>query len=361
MLEREYPFIRRCFLTNTTICPKNPKVKRNQAFVAMPFRSEYDDVYESIASTLDQLEIPVIRADERFAPSALSCSICELIQQSRYVICEVSESNPNVFFELGLAYGLSRTVILLYQASGDKIPSDLSGIIRIQYDRSHLSKFREELEHKLSLLKNHDYEFDAYLSNYKYRVLDLNLDLHVDSSRGDTSTKYDITVQCICPDSGQSPVSFVMPYHDTPNIPTELDEFNLTATILQDFQPLGIEWILKSRVWKRFCISLPPIRYEEQCRFSVSLEEKGLFYRDEPFDFYDVQIRYPTESAVLAFHFPPTWFPTDISVVDADSGHTAQCVTRKELERHHDRNSLLVQMSRPTVGATYLLNWTWSD
>jgi len=301
-------------------------------------------------------------ANEDFTSSTLSCFICEKIQQARFIICDLSEQNANVYYELGLAFGLSRKVILIYQPSGREIASDLLGMMRVEYDRTKLVQFRKDLEQKFTLIEKDEYTFDPYLSNYMYRVLNLNLDLSViDHHDGDTNTMYDITVECITRDADDASVNFIMPYHDTPNFPTKLDEFNLMAKLFDNDEPLEIDWILKSLFWKRFNVKLPSICYEGQYRFVVSMHEKGLYYRDEKSDFYDFQIHYPTESVDLQIHLPPSWLIANMSIVDADTGQPAHGVTKYELQRSENQNTLIAHMVRPKVGSTYPLQWEWDD
>jgi predicted nucleotide-binding protein len=56
------------------------------------------------------------------------------LQEASLCIFEISDSNPNVLFELGLAYMLGKTAILLAHkdSPGTQI-SDISGIHRIEY------------------------------------------------------------------------------------------------------------------------------------------------------------------------------------------------------------------------------------
>ena len=49
------------------------------------------------------------------------------ILRARFVIADLTGSNPNVFYELGIAHALKRNVVLL-KRSGSVVPLDLHGI-----------------------------------------------------------------------------------------------------------------------------------------------------------------------------------------------------------------------------------------
>jgi predicted nucleotide-binding protein len=54
----------------------------------------------------------------------LACKVCQLAQRCEFAVVDISENNPNVFFELGLLYGLGRNVLLI-RRTGTRIPADL--------------------------------------------------------------------------------------------------------------------------------------------------------------------------------------------------------------------------------------------
>ena len=58
-------------------------------------------------------------------------SICE----ARVVIADLTNLNPNVMYELGIAHTVGKETILIYQKPTEKIkfPFDLSHIRRIEY------------------------------------------------------------------------------------------------------------------------------------------------------------------------------------------------------------------------------------
>jgi hypothetical protein len=62
----------------------------------------------------------------------IQCEICQTIRRAEVCLFEVSDHNPNVLFELGLAVG--KEVILLKSLKSAQLPSDLAGIKYLAYD-----------------------------------------------------------------------------------------------------------------------------------------------------------------------------------------------------------------------------------
>jgi hypothetical protein len=125
-----------CFLTGRPQCPLSPKEIRNRIFVAMPFEYHYQEMYKfGIFSAIDELnnelmfdpKLDCCKADEIPFNTDLMCKICELIQSAEYVIGDISTQNANVMFELGLAYGTGKKVIII-KDENTKPPSDIQGI-----------------------------------------------------------------------------------------------------------------------------------------------------------------------------------------------------------------------------------------
>jgi len=56
------------------------------------------------------------RADDASRPGIIICEgICKRIQESDFIVADISVPNDNVFYELGLAYGIGHKIILIHQ------------------------------------------------------------------------------------------------------------------------------------------------------------------------------------------------------------------------------------------------------
>jgi hypothetical protein len=133
----------RCFKTGSPVCPKNPVLDPNQVFIGMPFRPEFADSYKyGIVPALEAVGLYAWRASDAISNIDIMCKVCEGIQSSRYAVINISDWNPNVLFELGLAYGLSKVTVIVKDKRSE-VPTDLVGMEYIEYSGS--DELREKL------------------------------------------------------------------------------------------------------------------------------------------------------------------------------------------------------------------------
>ncbi len=108
--------------------------KRKTVFVLMPFQKPYNDYYSHIFKpALESCGYNVSRADELYTNHPIMLDIQDSILKSDLILCDMSERNVNVFYELGLAHAIGKPVILVSR-SEDDIPFDLQHIRTIIYD-----------------------------------------------------------------------------------------------------------------------------------------------------------------------------------------------------------------------------------
>lgn len=112
------------------------KIDLKLCFVIMPFTDKLDPIYESIIKpVLKELKYNPLRADEIFTSKPIINDIWQNIKKSKFLIADLTDRNPNVFYELGFAHALSKKVILLTQNLSD-IPFDLRHYRIIVYQDS---------------------------------------------------------------------------------------------------------------------------------------------------------------------------------------------------------------------------------
>lgn len=126
--------VRRCFKTGLNKCPKEINLSPNLVFVAMPFKSPFKDLYKyGIRPALEEMGLKIWKADEKISNIDIMCKICQGIQECSYVLANISDWNANVLFEMGLAYGLGKSVILIKDRK-EKVPVDLKGLEYLDYE-----------------------------------------------------------------------------------------------------------------------------------------------------------------------------------------------------------------------------------
>ena len=106
-------------------------------FVLMPFdeRVSPQSLYNEVLATLPDWR--VTRADRGLSAPEIMCRICANIQKSRAVVADLTGSNPNVFLELGLSWGVGTPYILLTQRIQD-LPFDTRTFHVVRYERDPL-------------------------------------------------------------------------------------------------------------------------------------------------------------------------------------------------------------------------------
>jgi hypothetical protein len=111
-------------------------MQSRKVFTIMSFAQVYKDVYESFKSICDKNGYQTYRTDEDLTTSPITPRILEGIKQSDFIIADISELKPNVFYEIGYAKGIRREVILTAKKEiKADLPFDVKDLPVIFYDR----------------------------------------------------------------------------------------------------------------------------------------------------------------------------------------------------------------------------------
>ena len=118
--------------------------------VMMPFRQDFNEVHETIKAACSDLGVTTCRVDEIYGPRKIMDDIFSTIAQSRAVVSDLTERNPNVLYETGLAHALDRDVVAIVQNDED-VPFDLKHIRFVKYmqNTEGLGKLRSDLRRSL--------------------------------------------------------------------------------------------------------------------------------------------------------------------------------------------------------------------
>src|SRR5262249_31328667 len=78
-------------------------------FVLMPFTDKLQPLYEDhISPIVQKAGLRCVRADDIHGTSLITYDIWEHINRARFLVAELTDRNPNVFYELGLAHAISK-------------------------------------------------------------------------------------------------------------------------------------------------------------------------------------------------------------------------------------------------------------
>jgi hypothetical protein len=94
------------------------------AFLALPSDSP-KDLASSMRSVLEANGLQAFQPSDLSIGTNVADSIQSALRDSEVVIADITGRNPNVLFEVGLAIGLRKPVLLLSQGPLDELPTDL--------------------------------------------------------------------------------------------------------------------------------------------------------------------------------------------------------------------------------------------
>ena len=129
-----------------------PSKIKIDVFVIMPFNEKFKPIYDDhIKRVCTNMSLSCKRADDIFTSQSVMKDIWNHIYNAKMVICDCTNKNPNVFYELGVAHTIGKDVILLTQ-SEDDIPFDIKHLryIKYEYTPRGMSKFKKTLKHFIS-------------------------------------------------------------------------------------------------------------------------------------------------------------------------------------------------------------------
>ncbi len=108
-------------------------MKKKLCFVLMPFKETYRQVYDVVLKpTVEGLGYECIRADDIRVQRNIMRDVIELIDRADVMIADLTDSNPNVFYELGISHALARQTVVITQSMAD-VPFDLRSYRTILY------------------------------------------------------------------------------------------------------------------------------------------------------------------------------------------------------------------------------------
>ncbi len=124
---------------NPLFGPASYGVDERLVFVLMPFVKDLTKIYETIIKpTVESKSLGLVcrRADDYKTNRAIIQDIWKAICEAQIIIADLTDLNPNVMYELGIAHTVGKDTILIYQRRGNdiKFPFDLAHIRRIEYE-----------------------------------------------------------------------------------------------------------------------------------------------------------------------------------------------------------------------------------
>lgn len=103
--------------------------EKGLVFVIMPFGgTEMDNAYSAIKDECRKLRLRSRRVDENTGGGIVIGEITNLIERAEFIICDLTNERPNVYYELGYAHGVGNEAmdILLVAKEGTVLHFDIA-------------------------------------------------------------------------------------------------------------------------------------------------------------------------------------------------------------------------------------------
>jgi hypothetical protein len=119
--------------------------EKNQVFIGMPFDDSMKDIQRVIEESCKKNGLQAKIVSNGINSNAIIDEIKKLIEESEFLIIDLTLENPNVYYELGYADGVGNegADILLLAKEGTNLKFD------IQHRRVHFYKDAYDLQNKL--------------------------------------------------------------------------------------------------------------------------------------------------------------------------------------------------------------------
>lgn len=132
--------------------PAKP-VNEKLVAVMIPFKKEFEATFEKIKKACEGVGLECLKANDFWQNSTFIQDIFELIFTSKIVVADFTDKNPNVFYEVGIAHTLGKTVIPISQAISD-VPADLGHhrVLKYLANKEGYDELQNELTKRLKSL-----------------------------------------------------------------------------------------------------------------------------------------------------------------------------------------------------------------
>ena len=133
--------------------------KQKYCFVAMPFRPELNFFFLYLKRYLEEnYGVTVERGDASVLTKPIMEKIRDQILKADLIIGDVTGSNPNVFYELGLAHANGKPVLFLTQEPPEKAPVDIRQFEFIVYDLGRHDELLSKIDNAIRNAFGQSYE-----------------------------------------------------------------------------------------------------------------------------------------------------------------------------------------------------------
>ncbi|QLH83417.1 nucleoside 2-deoxyribosyltransferase [Halosimplex pelagicum] len=146
---------------------------QKECFVICPIGSEGSEIRERsdklmeyiITDAVSEFGYSTLRSDEMSEPGSITSQIIQKTIESELVIADLTNHNPNVFYELALRHATAKPYIQLIDKK-QSIPFDISDLRTINYDFDvqRAANAVDEIKEHLETIEEKEPDFDNPIS-----------------------------------------------------------------------------------------------------------------------------------------------------------------------------------------------------
>jgi hypothetical protein len=128
-------------------------------FVAMPYGEDwFESVKQTILNAGKAKRFDCVVSLDMSTAGQIVEQIWQQLRRAEVVVADLTNGNPNVYYEVGLAHALGKEIIFITQDQNE-LPFDLSKSRCIRYEEDKLVYLRKELKKAFAAVKQR-YDFD---------------------------------------------------------------------------------------------------------------------------------------------------------------------------------------------------------
>ena len=113
--------------------------KRARVFVSTPPGEDFESLREQLTATLVRAGLEVVRFDRYASARSSTEQAREELRQSNFFIADLTGSDSNVVYEVGIAHGVGLPVFLLTQGLSLATPAFLQDNVFLLYKPGNIS------------------------------------------------------------------------------------------------------------------------------------------------------------------------------------------------------------------------------
>jgi hypothetical protein len=122
------------------------KSEPKSVLLLVPFGGRHEKVRRFLSDALQEFGLVVYRLDDAPAGALLANLVTDALRRADIVIADVTDTNPNVMYELGYVHSLRKPTIILAESSSMRsVPSDLMGNRILTYEGDDLFALQKPL------------------------------------------------------------------------------------------------------------------------------------------------------------------------------------------------------------------------